>query len=105
MNPCISTGSTDTTHTVSGLDNGTTYVFEVRAVNRSGMSFASNRVEATPMASEPEVSTLDFAHFANGEGITSDVVLLNVGTTAIQPRSVLFRSGRRAAGRRIRWWT
>ena len=85
MNAWISTGSTNTTHTVSGLDNGTSYVFEVRAVNRRGMSFPSNRIEATPEAPEPEVSTLDFAHFANGEGITSDVVLLNVGTTAIQP--------------------
>ena len=31
----ISTGSTDTTHTVTGLDNGTEYTFEVRAVNRN----------------------------------------------------------------------
>ncbi len=85
MNPWISTGSTDTTHTVSGLDNDTTYVFEVRAVNRIGKSFASNRVEATPLAPEPEVFTLDFAHFANGEGITSEVVLVNVGTQPIQP--------------------
>ena len=92
MNPWISTSSTDTTHTVSGLVNGTTYVFEVRAVNRIGESFASNRVEATPVAPEPEVFTLDFAHFANGEGITSDVVLVNVGTTEIQP--VLYFSDR-----------
>ena len=84
-NPWISTGSSDTTHTVSGLDNGATYVFEVRAVNRSGRSFASNRVEATPMAPEPQLFTLDFAHFANGGGITSEVVLVNVGATAIQP--------------------
>ena len=32
--PWISIGSTDTTHTVTGLVNGTAYVFEVRAVNR-----------------------------------------------------------------------
>ena len=95
MNPWISTGSTNTTHTVSGLDNGTTYVFEVRAVNRVGQSFASNRVEATPMAPEPAVFTLDFAHFANGGGITSDVVLVNVGTTPIQP--VLYFSDRQGA--------
>ena len=92
MNPWISSGSTDTTYTVTGLDNGTTYVFEVRAVNRSGMSFASNRVETTPEPPEPKVSTLDFAHFANGGGITSDVVLVNVGTTPVQP--VLYFSDR-----------
>ena len=84
-NAWISTGSTNTTHTVTGLDNGTTYVFEVRAVNRIGKSWASNRVEATPEAPELEAFTLDFAHFANGEGITSEVVLLNVGTTPIRP--------------------
>ena len=61
-NPWISTGSTDTTHTVTGLVNGTPYVFEVRAVNRIGKSFSSNRAAATPEA--PEVFTLDFAHFA-----------------------------------------
>ena len=92
MNPWISTGSSDTTHTVSGLVNGATYLFEVRAVNRAGKSFPSNRVEATPTAPEPQVFTLDFPHFANGGGITSEVVLLNVGATPIRP--VLYFSDR-----------
>ena len=55
--PWISTGSSDTTHIVTGLVNGTTYVFEVRAVNRIGKSFASNQAEATPMI-VPRVSEL-----------------------------------------------
>ena len=79
----ISIGSTLTTHTVTGLDNGTAYVFEVRAVNRIGRGRASNRAEATPEA--PEVFTLDFAHFANGTGITSDLVLVNVDPQPIRP--------------------
>ena len=81
-NPWISTGSTETTHTVTGLDNGTPYVFEVRAVNRIGKGGVSNRnrAEATP-----DVFTLDFAHFANGEGLTSDLVFVNVGTHPIRP--------------------
>ena len=37
-NPWISIGSTQTTHTVTGLDNGMAYVFQVRAVNRIGRS-------------------------------------------------------------------
>ena len=81
----ISIGSTQTTHTVTGLVNGTAYVFEVRAVNRIGGSFASNRVEATPEAPEVEVFTLDFAHFANGTGITSDLVLVNVAPQPVRP--------------------
>ena len=44
-NPWISTGSTETTHTVTGLDNGTAYVFEVRAVqqSRQGPGFQPGR--------------------------------------------------------------
>ena len=78
--PWIPIGSTGTTHTVTGLVNGTIYIFEVRAVNAAGRSASTNRAEATP-----EVFTLDFAHFANGDGITSDLVFVNVGTHPIRP--------------------
>ena len=76
----ISIGSTDTTHTVTGLTNGTAYVFQVRAVNAAGSSPYSNRAEATP-----GVGALDFAHFANGAGIISDLVFVNVATHPIRP--------------------
>ena len=82
-NPWISTGSTDTTHTVTGLDNGTAYTFDVRAVNRIGKSRASTQAEATPEA--PEVLTLDFTHFANGASITSDLVFVNLSTQPARP--------------------
>ena len=82
-NPWISTGSTNTTHTVTGLVNGTEYTFQVRAVNRVGKSFAPNQVETTPEA--PEAFTLDFTHFANGDGTTSDLVFVNAGSVPVQP--------------------
>ena len=59
--------------------NGAAYTFQVRAVNRVGKSRVPNQAEVTPEA--PEVFTLDFAHFANGDSITSDLVFVNVGTT------------------------
>ena len=82
-NPWISIGSTDTTHTVTGLVNGTEYTFQVRAVNRIGKGRVPNQAEATPEA--PEVFTLDFAHFANGDGTTSDLVFVNAGSVPVQP--------------------
>ena len=80
-NPWISIGSTATTHTVTGLVNGTTYVFQVRAVNRIGRSGPSLPAEATPIAQV----VLDLAHFANGAGIISEVVLVNVAPHPIRP--------------------
>ena len=76
-----SAGSTETTYTVTGLDNDTEYTFEVRAVNRIGRSQAPDPAEAAPRAAV----VLDFAHFANGAGTTSGIVLVNVAPYPIQP--------------------
>ena len=78
----ISIGSTDTTHTVTGLVNGTEYVFQVRAVTAAGNSAPSNRVEATPRAAV----TLLVANFMNGNNgaFNSRVYLWNPSTSAGQ---------------------
>ena len=76
----ISTGSTETTHTVTELVNGRLYLFQVRAVSGAGAGNSSNRVEVTP-----GVGRLEFAHFANGSSITSELVLVNVFARPIRP--------------------
>ena len=65
-----------------GLTNGIGYEIAVRAVNGIDPGPAAS-VEATPMEG------IDFAHFANGQSggvtITSDIVLVNVETSAVTP--------------------
>ncbi|MUG88779.1 hypothetical protein GNP92_20745 [Paenibacillus timonensis] len=45
---------TESTYTVTGLTNGRSYVFAVKAADASGESVFSNTVMATPMAPRPE---------------------------------------------------
>ena len=77
----VSIGSTLTTYTVTGLTNGTTYVFQVRAVTAAGRSLPSNQAEATPRAT----AALDFAHFANGASWQSGLVFVNGASHPIRP--------------------
>ena len=82
----ISIGSTETSYTVSGLKNGAEYIFQVRAVNEIGAG-ASRRSTAEVGAA------LEFAHFANGDGIASDLVFVNVGTRPVRPAIYFYDSG------------
>ena len=84
-------GTTGTTHTVTGLVNDTVYAFQVRAVNRIGRSQVSLPAEATPRAAV----ALDFAHFANGTGITSGMVLVNVAPRPLRPAIYFYDRGGR----------
>ncbi len=78
----VAGGANATSYILTGLTNGIGHEIEVRAVNAIGFSAAAS-VEATPMAG------IDFAHFANGTSggvtITSDIVLVNVETSAVTP--------------------
>ena len=53
----ISTGSTDKSYTVSGLDNRQLYRFKVRGVNGDGNGPASAEAQATPNAQPPDPPT------------------------------------------------
>ena len=75
-------GANARSYTMTDLTNGIGHEIEVRAVNAIDSGGAAS-VEATPMEG------IDFAHFANGRSsgvtITSDIVLVNVETSAVTP--------------------
>ena len=57
-----------TTHTVTGLTNGTLYHFQVRAVNSEGNGTWSNEASATPMAAVATQTIPDRANAPTGTG-------------------------------------
>ena len=79
--PWISIGSTNTTHTVTGLVNGATYIFQVRAVNRIGKSFVSNQVEATPEVMEDRIYY--FPHLAVGTSWQTTITYINYSSEEV----------------------
>ncbi len=65
MNIPDSTGDTFS-HTWTGLENGTMYEFQVRAVNDVGAGFASTAVSRRPQARLPEAPTITDVVAGNG---------------------------------------
>ena len=86
-------GSRNTSYRIAGLTSNRSYLFELRAVNSLGIRSApSEPVQVTTAA------VLDFAHFANGSSITSDLVLVNVAPYPIRPAIYFFdEKGRQIA--------
>ncbi|MDE2991715.1 MAG: fibronectin type III domain-containing protein [Chloroflexota bacterium] len=64
-------GATTTTHTVTDLINGTSYAFQVRAINASGDGAASEEATATPNA----VPLLTVGSVPGGPAQSKDVVV------------------------------
>ncbi|MDR2469438.1 MAG: fibronectin type III domain-containing protein [Tannerella sp.] len=77
-----STGSTGTTCTVTGLTNGTTYYFRVRAVNAAGYGATSNELTATPRT-VPDAPTTVSATAGDTEAEVSFTASVNNGGAAI----------------------
>jgi fibronectin type 3 domain-containing protein len=63
----IATGLTGTSFSDTGLSNGTTYYYEVTAVNVSGESGKSSEVSATPQVSAPAAPTNLLASAGNAQ--------------------------------------
>ena len=68
-------GASTTGHTVTGLTNGTQYVFEVRAVNAVGAGTASDDATATPVADPGLTMTPASLSIDEGSSDTFTVVL------------------------------
>ena len=68
---------------LTGLPTGVVYTaIEVRVSNNSGTSPEASAAVRPAQAAQPR---LDFAHFANGDSTTSNLVLVNVATHPIRP--------------------
>ncbi len=67
----VASGITGTTYTVTGLTNGTTYYFEVEAVNGSGTSSPSGSASATPSAATTPPATPSGLTATGGSGQVS----------------------------------
>lgn len=68
----VAFGPTATTQVVTGLDNGVTYRFKVRALNSVGKSaFSSATNPVTPVATVPGVPTIGGAVAGDGEATVS----------------------------------
>jgi hypothetical protein len=73
--------ATATTHTGTGLTNGTAYTFEVRAVNGAGDGVASNKATAIPNTAPTVTTQADPSFAENGTGIVATYVATDADNT------------------------
>ncbi|MBV9953603.1 MAG: fibronectin type III domain-containing protein [Acidimicrobiia bacterium] len=78
---------TSTSYTVTGLTNGTTYFFLVKAVNEVGESDASNEVHATPSSGALPDAPLTLHAYAGNRNVT--LKWLPPAPTSSGPSSIL----------------
>ena len=82
----VKTGIAGTTYTDSGLTNGTTYDYQVTAVNEGGESAKSNEASARPPYAVPSVAT---AASASPNPVTGTTTTLSVSGSSAGGESAL----------------
>jgi hypothetical protein len=82
----IASGLTATSYTNTGLTNGTTYYYKVKATNAAGTSGYSNEASATPQASTNLVQNPGFESGLTNWGTGTGVIVTSAhsGTKALQ---------------------
>ena len=85
-------GATTTSHTVTSLNNGTTYTFQVRAVNANGNSDPSDAKSATPRAGgSVSFSSPPSGWFKAGDTVTLTYHQVQVGQGVVSGTASIVR--------------
>ena len=94
----VSTSSTVTTYTVTGLDKGTEYTFQVRAINSAGNGTASTSVTETTATTVPGAPTSLDATVTRTTAALSWTAPVDTGGSAITEYQYRFTTGTTAGG-------
>ena len=94
----VSTSSTSTTHTVSSLDKGTEYTFQVRAINSAGNGTASASVTETTATTVPGAPTSLDATMTRTTAALSWTAPVDTGGSPITEYQYRFTTGTTAGG-------
>ena len=94
----IASGVAGTTYTDSGLTNGTTYFYEVEAVNTVRPSVPSNEVSASPQAGPPGPAPTTVTNMLTGDGESGQSISVTQGTTVSDQAILMGANVARAGG-------
>jgi trimeric autotransporter adhesin len=87
-----------TTYTDAGLTNGTTYYYEVEAINAVRPSVPSNEVSATPQPGPPGPQPTTVTNSLTGDGESGQSISVPQGTTVSDQATLMGANVSRAGG-------